>query len=119
MAAVLKGYEGPVAVMSFHPGMVDNLAAFAPDIPRGPVGELWRAEDIGAQEAEERNTFENFERAKCSFLSHDWKDLAMPGVARLKAAGFPVLCWTVRSAEEEARAREVADNVTFEHYLPA
>jgi hypothetical protein len=27
------------------------------------------------------------------------------------------LCWTIRSPEEEAQARRVAQNVTFEGYL--
>ena len=35
-----------------------------------------------------------------------------------RAAGLPVLCWTVRSAAEEAEARAVAQNITFEGYLP-
>jgi hypothetical protein len=29
----------------------------------------------------------------------------------------PILCWTVKSPEQEAEARAVADNVTFEGYL--
>jgi hypothetical protein len=43
-------------------------------------------------------------------------------VAELKAQGAAILCWTIRSPEAEAKARAVADNVTFEGYaapLPA
>jgi len=29
-----------------------------------------------------------------------------------------VLCWTVRLQDEEHRARRIADNITFEGYLP-
>jgi hypothetical protein len=29
----------------------------------------------------------------------------------------PVLTWTIRSAAQEAEARRVADNITFEDYL--
>ncbi|MEE3316404.1 MAG: phosphodiesterase, partial [Pseudomonadota bacterium] len=32
--------------------------------------------------------------------------------------GHPILCWTVRSSEIEQTARQVADNITFEGYLP-
>jgi glycerophosphoryl diester phosphodiesterase len=52
------------------------------------------------------------------FVSHDVAALDMPRVAEIKAAGLPVLCWTVRSKAEEAEARRVADAVTFEGYLP-
>jgi hypothetical protein len=39
-------------------------------------------------------------------------------VAELKAQGANILCWTIRSPEAEAEARRIADNVTFEGYLP-
>ena len=52
-----------------------------------------------------------------SFISHEVEDLSRPRVAELKARGVPILCWTVRSPEQEAEARTVADNVTFEGYL--
>ena len=38
--------------------------------------------------------------------------------AELKAEGAAVLCWTIRSLAEEEIARQVAQNVTFEDYLP-
>ena len=53
------------------------------------------------------------------FFKHPFahRDLGMPVVAKLKDDGVPVACWTVRSEAEEVRAREVADQVTFEGYL--
>ena len=42
----------------------------------------------------------------------------MAPVAALKARGVPILCWTVRSAEQEAQARQTADTITFEGYTP-
>ena len=52
------------------------------------------------------------------FISHYHRDLSDPAVAALKARGMPVLCWTICSPEDDAEARRVADNVTFEGYLP-
>jgi hypothetical protein len=52
------------------------------------------------------------------FISHDWTDLGSPRVAELKSNGTPILCWTVTTAQIEAEARRVADNITFEGYLP-
>ena len=43
---------------------------------------------------------------------------ANPAVSRLKAERLPILTWTVRSPAEEAAARRVADNITFEGYRP-
>ena len=36
----------------------------------------------------------------------------------LAARGVPVLCWTIRSPADEAEARRLARNITFEGYLP-
>ena len=43
-------------------------------------------------------------------------DLAAPRVAELQAQGAAILCWTIKSAEDEAKARKYAQNITFEGY---
>ena len=43
-------------------------------------------------------------------------DLGNPAVTALKGKGMPVLCWTVRSPDQEKQARQIADNITFEGY---
>ena len=62
------------------------------------------------------HTIAGFDRTAACFISQDWRALTAPRVAELRAAGVPVLCWTVRSPEDEAVAREVAHNITFEGY---
>jgi len=120
VARDLAGYAGPVAVMSFHPGMMVNMARLAPHVPRGLIGEDFRAEPgLDAATISALNDYSLFDEAGCDFISHDWRDLAMASVGRLKARGIPVLCWTIRSEAEEAKARRIADNVTFEGYLAA
>jgi hypothetical protein len=37
-------------------------------------------------------------------------------VRKVRAKGGHVLCWTVRSAVQEKKARRIADNITFEGY---
>ena len=54
-----------------------------------------------------------------AFVSHDRQDLSNPLVTNLKAQGLPILTWTIRSPAQEAEARKVADNITFEKYLAA
>ena len=41
----LKPYRGPVAVMSFNPHSVLQMASLAPDVPRGLISEAYTAED--------------------------------------------------------------------------
>lgn len=119
--AALTGYDGPVAVMSFNPHSVDHMRRHAPDLPRGLVTSAYRAEhwpDLPAAVRDRLRTMPDLDRIQAQFISHEAADLDSPHVARARAAGLAILCWTVRSPEAEARARRIADAVTFEGYLP-
>lgn len=117
----LQGYEGPVALMSFNPNSVAELARLAPHLPRGLVTCSYapKVELLPRDVCDHLRDIPDFDRVGASFISHEAHDLARPRVAELKARGVPVLCWTIRSPEQEAEARKVADNVTFEGYLAA
>ncbi len=120
-ARALAGYPGPVAVMSFNPHSMLDMARLAPDVARGLVTCAFAAADWpGVPPARRRALAEmaGFDRAGCSFISHDRRALDAPAVAALRARGTPVLCWTVRSPAQERAARRLADNITFEGYLP-
>ena len=115
----LQGYDGLVALMSFNPHSVAELARLAPHLPRGLVTCSYQPEvELLPQDVCDRlRDIPDFDRVGASFISHEVHDLARPRVAEIKVRGVPVLCWTVRSPEQEAEARKVADNVTFEGYL--
>lgn len=117
-AEALSGYQGPAAVMSFNPHSIAAMARFAPDLPRGLVTSAYDPAEwpLSLATCERLRDIPDYDRVGASFISHEVEDLARPRVAELKAHGVPVLCWTVRSAEQEAEARRVADNVTFEGY---
>jgi glycerophosphoryl diester phosphodiesterase len=120
VAERVAGYPGPVALMSFNPHSVAALAAAAPDRPRGLTSCSFEGSDwcLSDYRRAELASLADFDRVGARFLSHDHRDLANPAVRRLKAAGHPLLCWTVRSPAEEAAARRFADNITFEGYRP-
>jgi len=116
----LHGYAGDVALMSFNPHSVAACAALAPDIPRGIVTSSYRASfwpDIPAATRDRLRDIPDFESVGATFISHEADDLDRARVHQLKAAGAHILCWTIRSAKEEAAARKVVDNITFEGYL--
>ncbi len=118
-AAALSGYQGPVAVMSFNPHSVAEMARFAPDLPRGLVTDGFDPANwpLSEDTCARLRGIPDFDGTGAAFISHNVGDLDRARVHDLKAAGVPVLCWTVRSPEIEAAARRVADNVTFEGYL--
>ena len=121
ICADLKGYKGAVALMSFNPHSVANCAKFAPEIPRGLVTDPFLADDwpnVDTARLAELAGISDYDRVGARFISHNVNDLKAPRVGALKAQGAAVFCWTVRSAKQEAKARRIVDNVTFEGYLP-
>lgn len=117
-AAALAGYGGPVAVMSFNPHAVAEMARLAPGVPRGLTTYAW-ADDHAPDDAARRAhlaAIADYDAVGACFVSHHWRDLDRPRVAELKARGAAVLCWTIRSPAEEGQARKVAQNITFEGY---
>lgn len=118
IAEVLAGYAGPVAAMSFNPHSVAALAAAAPDVPRGLTSCAFDDADLGLPDYRraELAGLADAEPTGSVFVSHDKADLDNPALARLRAAGLAILTWTIRSPAEEAAARRVADNITFEGY---
>ncbi len=120
VARAIAGYAGPLAVMSFSPSCVASLGAAAPDRARGLVSSAFPAEDWPGVPPERRAELAQIDvdAVGASFISHAWSDLATPRVAELKARGCAVLCWTIENATDEAEARKIAQNVTFEGYLP-
>lgn len=118
---VLQSYNGPVAVMSFNPNSVAEMARICPNIPRGIVTSAYRTADwrITPATCDHLREIPDYDRVGACFISHEVDDLARPRVAELKAQGAMIACWTVTSAEQEREARKIADNITFEQYRAA
>lgn len=122
VAALLAGYVGDVAVMSFNPHCMAHMADLAPGIARGLTTSSYDPADWAPVPADVCNRLRDipdYDRVQASFISHQGDDLTRPRVLQLKAQGAAVLCWTIRSPEQEALVRQVADNVTFEGYTAA
>jgi glycerophosphoryl diester phosphodiesterase len=120
-AAVLAGYQGPVAVMSFDPAPIAELRRIAPQIVRGIVAERhydapeWEA--LSPARRRELAFLLHGHRSRPAFLAYRVRDLASiaPRAARLMF-GLPVLTWTVRSADDRAMAARFADQMIFEGF---
>ena len=119
-AKALTGYQGELAVMSFSPHSIAEMARVAKGIPRGLTTSGFRrlSWPLPRRLRAQLREIVDFDKVGASFISHDVRDLARPRVQELRAQGTPALCWTVRSLEAEIKARKYADNITFEGYSP-
>ena len=118
-AAVLAGYGGPVAAMSFDPGLIGALRNLAPALALGLVG---MRRDAGAPVPAQMSAFRYLQQALAArpqFLAYRVADLtsAPPLLAR-HVLRWPVLTWTVRSDEDRSRAATYADQMIFEGFRP-
>lgn len=121
VAKVLSGYEGLVALMSFNPHSIAQMAELCPDIPRGLTTCGFLHDEWIILREEMRNhlrAIPDYDRVEACFISHQWADLASERVAELKSLGARVLSWTVRNPQQEEQARAFAENITFEGYVP-
>ncbi|MBM1690559.1 glycerophosphodiester phosphodiesterase family protein [Sulfitobacter geojensis] len=120
-ADAVATYAGPLAVMSFNPNSVARMAELLPEVPRGIVTSAYRYADwpLSRATCDHLRDIPDYDRAQACFISHEVGDLSAPRVAALKAQGAMICCWTVRSAAQEAEARKLADNITFEGYAAA
>ncbi len=122
VAELLANYRGDAVCMSFNPHSMAEMLKIAPDIPRGlttgnfSVGS-WPM--LPRRRAGELVSIPDFDRVGASFISHDHRFLDSAPVTALRERGVPILCWTITSAKQEIKARRLADNITFEGYIPA
>ena len=120
VAQVLESYKGPVAVMSFNPHAVAEMAKLLPDVPRGLTTGSFNPADwpaIPQPTLERLSQIPDYGHVGASFISHYHRELDHPRVKELNEQhGAAVLCWTIRSPEEATAARQYADNITFEGY---
>jgi len=88
VAKAVHGYDGPLALMSFNPHAVQQLAIHAPKVPRGLVtcayiAEHWPTVPKGTRER--LAGIPDYDAVGACFISHDIADLDAPRVADLKA----------------------------------
>jgi glycerophosphoryl diester phosphodiesterase len=123
MADVLSSYDGPAAGMSFDPDQVLALRELIPSRPRGIVAERHYTEaDWPAATPDQRAAMTHLRhafRTRPHFVAYWVNELPAPApwIAR-HIFGCPLLTWTVRTAEQRARADRYADQMIFEGFHP-
>lgn len=118
---LLAGYQGPHALMSFDPDIVAVVKRLSPATVRGIVADrvadgTWRRLPLPLRL--ELRHLTHLERSDPHFVSFQVGGLPWPPVQALRAAGMPVISWTVRSAAQAAEARRYSDQITFEGFRP-
>ena len=106
VARALDPYIGPVAVMSFNPGVPRWFARHRPAVLRGLV-----VTEEGRPERGRLKRRLSLLWSKADFLAYDIRDLPSRFAA---SSGLPVGTWTVRTEAQRATAAAHADQIIYE-----
>lgn len=124
IASFAKTYRGPLALMSFDPGVMTAIAELAPKIPRGIVSGIYSATgawDGQLTQARKDRLSHLLESgpAKPDFFAYSVKNLPTPVTRYVREVqNIPLFTWTVRSLEDWATAKDHADAAIFEGRQP-
>ncbi|MGB7285353.1 MAG: glycerophosphodiester phosphodiesterase family protein [Salaquimonas sp.] len=107
---VLRGYDGPVAIMSFNHWLLADARNLGTTLPVGLTAE-------GGEKLRDLHTqaCKNF---AIDFVSYGIDDLPNQFIQEFRSAGNPVITWTIKSPEQAAISAKYADQITFEGFLP-
>jgi glycerophosphoryl diester phosphodiesterase len=109
------------AIMSFNPFVAKHVREALPEIARGVVSYDFEHEHDAAIPADHRADLASLkwvEETEVDFVSYGAGSLPTTRTDALRAAGMPIFCWTIRSAEQAATALQHCDQITFEGYRP-
>jgi glycerophosphoryl diester phosphodiesterase len=116
---VLENYAGPYALMSFDPDLLQAVAELSPRTVRGITAD--RAVDsyynaLPLARRLEMRFLSHLPRTRPHFASFYFRDLPYAPIQNFRAAGLPVITWTIRSEAEAAAASRYGDQITFEGF---
>lgn len=126
-AEVVRDYAGPVALKSFDPAVMKHLRAntdlASRQVPLGIVAEAHYSDpEWTGLEPDQRcrlAALTDFADLRPDFLSYAVDDLPHAAATLFRAAwNRPVICWTVRTAEQRKRAERWSDQMVFEGFTP-
>ncbi len=115
---VVQSYDGPYAVQSFNPLSTRWFARSAPAMQRGHLVTARTDRGRRRQAAPSPSARVAARMARATYVGYDVRPLPCRQAAGLRAAGFPVLAWTIRTAAERRAVAAFADNIIFEAFMP-
>ena len=117
---ILLDHKGPVGLLGFNAYSHAWFADHHPKILRGLNSHAYaQGEGRMSKEAiKSLRALEHVKIARPNFLSLGLDMLPSDEAAAHRAEGMPVIAWTVRTEEEQARIGAHADNIIFEGITP-
>ena len=116
---VLSNYQGPFALMSFDPDLIARVAAIAQHMVRGITADRVidpYYDQLPVAKRLSMQSYSHLPQTRPHFVSFDFTQLPFQPITEFRAAGYPILTWTIRNQDEAAAARRWSDQITFENF---
>ncbi len=111
-----RNYQGAIALMSFNPYIIQALRHELPEAVLGLTTDKFSIFDWPKVPLKRRNRLRK--RTEVPLLQYDFISHNRADLERVRNVEMPKLCWTVKTEAQEEKARQIADNITFEGYMP-
>ncbi|CAN7155977.1 glycerophosphodiester phosphodiesterase [Phenylobacterium sp. LjRoot225] len=116
---IIVDHPGPVAVIGFNPYSHAWFAERFPAVLRGLDSYSYRhAKGLAPTQRAAYARLEQVAIARPHFLALGLDMLPSPAAARHRAAGMPVVAWTVREPGQWSAVEQACDNLIFEGFRP-
>lgn len=111
----LKQYSGEFAVQSFNPLYIIRVKKLAPEFIRGILGTVSHGKNKSAFTRKILKDMPLNFLAKPDFISYSFEDLPLK---KRKLKNKRLICWTITNEIDFQKAKQYAENVIFEHFIP-
>jgi glycerophosphoryl diester phosphodiesterase len=122
VAEAIAGYDGPITVESFDPGLLARIRGYGYTGPLGIITYGYDQKDWDGDLSQRQRTILrhllHWPWTRFSFISCFVHALDLPAVRFFRALGMPVTAWTVRTPAERRLAAAGADQIVFEGFDP-
>ena len=116
---VIADHAGPLCVIGFNPYSHAWFAQRYPGVLRGLDSYSYaKAPQMADAQRRAFAALEHVEIARPHFLALGLDMLPSPKAAKLRAAGMPVVAWTVREPAQWDKVKDECDNLIFEGFAP-
>lgn len=116
---LLIRYDGPFAVQSFNPASMAWFVEHAPAFIRGQIAQNFISRPEPGMAWRDRLAWSKLwssVQSQPHFISYSVRDLPCPATRLARRQRIPLLCWTVRTAQQAAIAKAHAGSFIFEGF---
>lgn len=112
---LLKDYDGPFAFCGFSTRAMRYLRKKC-DFPLGMISMNYQKAGLFGLIGLYMSSLPHFKKIKPDFLSYQHMHVPSRATKKARAAGIPIICWTIHSQKQYDAAAKKCDNVIVDTY---